>query len=104
MESQTLSAQSSPVSRGLLQAGASAAMTRWLLIVLLAMFAVAFSSTVSSWKDRQEMRATMDANISLRKTLGDLTHAITQKDREIDRLSRPCYPDEKPRIDRVVGR
>jgi hypothetical protein len=61
-------------------------------------------STVAWWKNRQELQAIAAANDSLRKTLGDLTHAITEKDREIDRLARPCNSDEKSHFDRLVGR
>jgi hypothetical protein len=40
------------------------------------------------WKARQELQAVTTANASLRKTLGELTVAITEKDREIDRLTQ----------------
>ena len=40
---------------------------------------------------RRELQAVTEANIFLKKTLGDMTIAITAKDREIDRLEHaPC--------------
>ena len=42
------------------------------------------------------MQTVTAANESVRKTLGELTVAITEKDREIDRLAKsPCNTDER---------
>jgi hypothetical protein len=40
------------------------------------------------WNASQELQAVTVANESLRKTLGELTVAITEKDMEIDRLAQ----------------
>jgi hypothetical protein len=51
------------------------------------------------WRARQELRIVTEANASVRKTLGDLTVAITEKDREIDRLTRsPCNTGETSQL------
>ena len=43
------------------------------------------------WRGRQELRAVTVANEGLRKTLGEMTVAITEKERQINRLSQmPC--------------
>jgi hypothetical protein len=53
-------------------------------------FSVALCFSVENWlRSEQEMQAVTAANESLRKTLGKLIVAISEKDREIDRLSGP---------------
>jgi len=49
-------------------------------------------SGVGWWRARQELQAVASANESLRKTLGDLTLAITEKDREMERRESHCRP------------
>ena len=47
---------------------------------------------------RRELRAVSAANEFLKRTLGDMTIAMTGKDREIDRLERaPCGGQEQAR-------
>jgi hypothetical protein len=48
--------------------------------------------SVTKWvTDRQELRAVLAANQTVRKTLGEMTIAIAEKDKDIDRLSvSPC--------------
>jgi hypothetical protein len=47
---------------------------------------------------RQKLQATTAANVFLKKTLGDMTIAMTGKDKEIDRLEQsPCNGQEKAR-------
>jgi hypothetical protein len=54
-------------------------------------------SLMSSWKDRQELVKVTAANTTLRNSLGEMTIALTAKDREIDRLQQaPCPGQEKP--------
>jgi len=49
-------------------------------------------------KIRQELRAATAANTILRQTLSDLTAAIANKDREIDRMTEPpCGGKKEPR-------
>lgn len=56
-------------------------------------------SVATWWKARQELQIVAAANASVRKTLGDLTVAITEKDREIDRLTgSPCNTGETSRL------
>jgi hypothetical protein len=64
---------------------------------LILLFCVALSLSMAGWlKGRQELQAVTVANDSLRKTLGDLTIAIVNKDREIDRLTQSgCNAEEK---------
>ena len=59
---------------------------------LVLFFALALSLSVANWlRVRQELQAVTVANEFLRKTLGDLTVAIAEKEREIDRLAgAPC--------------
>jgi hypothetical protein len=53
--------------------------------------------SASWWRTHQEVRAITVANTDLRETLGRMTLAITEKDREIDGLSQsPCSGQEKP--------
>jgi hypothetical protein len=54
-------------------------------------------SIISGWRDRQELEKVTAANDFLRKSLGDMTVALTAKDKEIDRLEqRPCPPATPP--------
>jgi hypothetical protein len=67
------------------------------ILTLILGLALVVSLTIS-WRTRrefgqmkQELHHVTDANDVLRKTLGDLTVAITQRQEEIDRLhSLPC--------------
>jgi hypothetical protein len=50
-------------------------------------------SMMSAWRDRQELQKVTAANDFLRKSLGEITIAITAKDKEIDRLQQAgCEP------------
>jgi hypothetical protein len=64
---------------------------------LILFFSLALSLSVAAWlRSRRELRAETDANVSLRKTLGEMTIAIAGKDREIDRIAQsPCDAKEK---------
>jgi hypothetical protein len=54
-------------------------------------------SLMSSWNDRQELQKVTAANDSLRRSLGEMTIALTSKDKEIDRLEQtPCPQEKKP--------
>jgi hypothetical protein len=44
----------------------------------------------TSWSDRQELQKVTAANDFLRKSLGEMTVAITAKQKEIDRLETAC--------------
>jgi hypothetical protein len=47
----------------------------------------------SSWRDRQELQKVTAANDFLRKSLGEMSIAITAKEKEIDRLEQAgCAP------------
>jgi hypothetical protein len=61
---------------------------KWLVLFL----AVVLSVSVTAWlRDRQELQTVTAANLSLRKMLGEMTIAMTEKDRQIDRLAgSPC--------------
>ena len=50
-------------------------------------------SIVSAWHDRQELQKVTEANDFLRKSLGDMTKALTSKDNEIDELEGRCPPE-----------
>lgn len=69
---------------------------------LVLLFALVLSLSMAAWlKSRQELQAVTAANGSLRKTLGDLTIAIAEKDREIDRLTQSdCEVQKKPQVGR----
>jgi hypothetical protein len=59
--------------------------------------ALLFSAT-TWWRTRQETQALTVANNYLRETLGKMTVAIAEKDREIDRLTQsPCAGQKKSR-------
>jgi hypothetical protein len=67
------------------------------ILTIIFFLALVGSLTVSRrtrQNQQQEIDQITDANNSLRKTLGDLTIAITQREREIDRLI-PCEAPEK---------
>jgi len=50
------------------------------------------------WSYRRELHIVNGANDSLRKTLGELTIAITDKDKQIDKLLQsPCASPEQSR-------
>jgi hypothetical protein len=67
-----------------------------LTLVLLLCLALAFS-VATSWRDRQKLQAITAANEYVRKTLGEMTVALADKDREIDRLLKsPCDKSAAP--------
>lgn len=72
-------------------------MTSILWKALISLLSLALTVSVGSWwRFRQELQTVTAANASVRKTLGDLMVAITEKDREIDRLTKsPCNTDER---------
>jgi hypothetical protein len=49
-------------------------------------------SMMSAWRDRQELQKVTAANDFLRKSLGEMTIAITAKEKEIDRLEQAGCP------------
>jgi hypothetical protein len=55
-------------------------------LVLLASLVVWWQSRRELNEVRRELQAVTEANLFLKKTLGDMTIAITRKDKEIDRL------------------
>jgi len=57
-------------------------------------FALAAGLSVATWlRARQELQVVTVANLSLRKTLGEMSVAMAEKDREIDRLAESsCGP------------
>jgi len=71
---------------------------RYFRIALILVGGLALTlSLARSWNDRQELEKVTAANDFLRKDLGELTLAITAKDKEIDRLRQnarqtPCPP------------
>jgi hypothetical protein len=53
------------------------------------------------WNARQQLLVVTEANTFVRKTLGDMMVAITEKDREIDRLAKsPCNTSENSHLRR----
>jgi hypothetical protein len=65
-------------------------------LALLATLAVWWHTRRELGEVRQKLEAATAANVFLKKTLGDMTIAITAKDREIDRLEQaPCNGREK---------
>jgi hypothetical protein len=66
--------------------------------------AIALGVCVKTWEElrstRQELRTATSANDFLRKTLGDMSAAITAKDKEVDRLQHgSCGPEtQQPRV------
>jgi hypothetical protein len=51
------------------------------------------------WRARQELRVVTEANAFVRKTLGDLTVAMAEKDREIGHLTKtPCNTSESTQL------
>lgn len=60
-------------------------------LALLASLAVWWHTRRELHVVRRELQTVSAANLFLKKTLGDMTVAITAKDKEIDRLERaPC--------------
>jgi hypothetical protein len=56
---------------------------------LILLFSLTLCVSVVAWsRSRQELQEVNVANVSLRKTLGELTIAIVAKDREIDRMAQ----------------
>lgn len=54
-------------------------------------------SLATWWSSRQELQAITAANGSVRKTLGEMTIAMAEKDKQIDRLSAlPCGAGTTP--------
>jgi hypothetical protein len=49
-------------------------------------------SIISAVRDRQELQRVTEANDILRKTLGEMTVAITDKDKQIDELEKAACP------------
>ena len=67
---------------------------------LIVVFTLALSFSMATWlKDRQELQAMTVANAFLRKTLGELTIAIAEKDKELDRLAGlPCDGEKSHKL------
>jgi hypothetical protein len=62
-------------------------------VLILVLGTALILSIISAWHDRQELQKITVANDFLRKSLGEMTVAITAKDKEIDRLEQtPCPP------------
>lgn len=61
---------------------------------LILCFALAIGLSVTTWlRARQELESVTVANLSLRKILGEMSVAVAEKDREIDRLAgSSCGP------------
>jgi hypothetical protein len=52
---------------------------------------------IADVRDRQELQKVSEANDFLRERLGQMTIALTQKDKEIDQLQKsPCPPAAPP--------
>jgi hypothetical protein len=69
-------------------------------LALLASLAVWWQARRELDAVRRELQAVTAANLFLKKTLGDMTIAITAKDKETDRLGHsPCNGQEKARPD-----
>jgi hypothetical protein len=67
-------------------------------LALLASLAVWWRARRELDEVRQRLEAVTAANVFLKKTLGEMTIAMTAKDREIDRLAQaPCGAKEKAR-------
>jgi hypothetical protein len=66
------------------------------MILILVMGTALILSIVSAVRDRQELQKITEANDVLRKTLGDMSVAITEKDKEIDRLEKAACPPPTP--------
>jgi hypothetical protein len=76
-------------------------------LALLASLAVSWQARRELDQVRRELQAVTAANQFLKKTLGDMTIAITAKDREIDRLENtPCngQPNARPGSERRTDR
>ena len=67
-------------------------------LALLASLAVWWHTRRELNAVRRELQAVSAANLFLKKTLGDMTVAITAKEKEIDRLEHsPCNGQDKAR-------
>jgi hypothetical protein len=62
------------------------------IVLTLVMGAALILSIVSSWKDRQELQKVIAANNFLRKSLGDMTIALTASEKELNRLQQAGCP------------
>ena len=69
---------------------------RFRIVLILIGGLTLFLLLASSWRDRQELQTVTAANDFLRKSLGDMTLAITAKDKEIDRLEQSACPPAVP--------
>ena len=73
-------------------------MSKFRIGLILILGTALILSLIGSWRDRQELQKVTAANDFLRKSLGEMTIAITAKDREIDRLEQAaCGGQEKAR-------
>jgi hypothetical protein len=69
-----------------------------LVVVSLALAFSVVAGLRSGQESRQQVDRVTAANQFLRKTLGEMTIALTQKEKEIDRIQRsPCSALEKSR-------
>ncbi|MGA2882951.1 MAG: hypothetical protein ABSG13_28725 [Bryobacteraceae bacterium] len=75
-------------------------MSSSLLKASIALLSLALTASVGTWwSARQELQIVTAANASVRRTLGELMLAITEKDREIDRLTKsPCNAGERSQL------
>ena len=74
--------------------------------VVLTLLVALGAALTDARRTREEMQSVISANMSLRNTLGEMAKAITDKTREIDRLSRvTCVPQSgSPNPQTVPGR
>jgi hypothetical protein len=79
---------------------------RALRIVLILVFGSALIlSMISAYRDRLELQKITAANDFLRKQLGEMTIALTSKEKEIDRLEQSqCLPARPPEGGRKAAR
>jgi hypothetical protein len=68
---------------------------------LILLLGLALGASVTKWsKTKQEIQAMAASNETLRKTLGEMAIALTDRDRSIDRLtSSRCDEKEKSHVD-----
>ena len=67
------------------------------IVLTLVMGTALILAIISGWRDRQELQKVTAANDFLRKSLGDMTIALTAKQKEIDRLEQAgCPPSRHP--------
>jgi hypothetical protein len=63
------------------------------IVLILILGSGLMLSMISSRRDRQELQKVTAANDFLRKSLGEMSIALTAKDKEVDRLEQaPCTP------------